>query len=106
MPTYEYECKSCKHNFDVFQSMKDEPIKVCPECGKAVRRLINGGNGVIFKGNGFYVTDKGSGSTGAGSSGTSGSQKAEKNPSPCQTCPMSSSAKPGGADACPRAAGS
>ncbi|GHV92742.1 hypothetical protein AGMMS50268_32450 [Spirochaetia bacterium] len=61
MPTYEYECKSCGHTFDAFQSMSDEPIKVCPECGKEVRRLINGGTGIIFKGSGFYVTDKGKG---------------------------------------------
>jgi putative FmdB family regulatory protein len=59
MPTYGYECKSCGHNFDVFQSMSDEPVKVCPKCGREVRRLINGGTGVIFKGSGFYVTDKG-----------------------------------------------
>ena len=59
MPTYEYECKSCGHNFDVFQNILDEPLKTCPECGKEVRRLINGGTGVIFKGGGFYVTDKG-----------------------------------------------
>ena len=58
MPTYGYECKSCKHTFDVFQSIKDDPLKVCPECGKELRRLINGGTGVIFKGGGFYVTDK------------------------------------------------
>ncbi|GHV10549.1 hypothetical protein FACS189491_00220 [Spirochaetia bacterium] len=63
MPTYEYECKSCGHTFDAFQGMSDEPIKVCPECGKAVRRLINGGTGIIFKGSGFYVTDKGKGSS-------------------------------------------
>jgi putative FmdB family regulatory protein len=61
MPTYEYECKDCGHTFEAFQSMKDEPIKVCPECGREVRRLINGGSGVIFKGSGFYVTDKGKG---------------------------------------------
>jgi putative FmdB family regulatory protein len=61
MPTYEYECKSCGHSFEAFQSMKDEPIKVCPECGREVRRLINGGGGIIFKGSGFYVTDKGKG---------------------------------------------
>jgi putative FmdB family regulatory protein len=61
MPTYGYECKSCGHTFDVFQSMSEEPLKVCPECGKEVRRLINGGTGVIFKGSGFYVTDKGKG---------------------------------------------
>jgi len=61
MPTYEYECKSCSHSFEVFQSMNDPPLKDCPECGKEVRRLIFGGAGVIFKGSGFYVTDKGKG---------------------------------------------
>jgi putative FmdB family regulatory protein len=59
MPTYEYECKSCGHSFEVFQSMSDEPLKTCVKCGKEVRRLIFGGAGVIFKGSGFYVTDKG-----------------------------------------------
>ncbi|MDR2135413.1 MAG: zinc ribbon domain-containing protein [Treponema sp.] len=58
MPTYEYECKTCGHTFDVFQNMSDEPVKICPLCGKEVRRLIHGGTGVIFKGSGFYVTDK------------------------------------------------
>jgi putative FmdB family regulatory protein len=71
MPTYGYECKSCGHTFDVFQSMSDEPVKVCPECGKEVRRLINGGTGIIFKGSGFYVTDKGKGK------GTANSAKAD-----------------------------
>jgi putative FmdB family regulatory protein len=58
MPTYEYECKSCSHTFEVFQSMNDQPLKDCPKCGEEVRRLIFGGAGVIFKGSGFYVTDK------------------------------------------------
>jgi len=61
MPTYEYECKECSHHFEVFQSMSDEPIKICPKCGKEVRRLIFGGVGVIFKGPGFYVTDRAAG---------------------------------------------
>ncbi len=38
--------------------MKDAPLSVCPECGKTVKRRINGGTGIIFKGSGFYVTDK------------------------------------------------
>jgi len=38
--------------------MSDEPVKKCPECGKEVRRLVSGGLGVIFKGSGFYVTDR------------------------------------------------
>jgi putative FmdB family regulatory protein len=61
MPTYEYQCKTCSHTFEVFQSMSDPPLKNCPECGSEVRRLIFGGSGVIFKGSGFYVTDKSKG---------------------------------------------
>jgi putative FmdB family regulatory protein len=57
MPTYDYECTSCGYTFEVFQSMSDDPLKKCPECGKKVQRLIGGGVGVIFKGSGFYVTD-------------------------------------------------
>jgi len=63
MPTYEYECKSCGHNFETFQAITDEPVKTCPKCGGDVRRLIFGGTGVIFKGSGFYVTDKNKGSS-------------------------------------------
>jgi putative FmdB family regulatory protein len=62
MPTYEYECKTCGYCFDVFQSMSDSPLSTCPQCGKEVRRIINGGSGIIFKGSGFYVTDKKGGS--------------------------------------------
>jgi putative FmdB family regulatory protein len=94
MPTYEYECKSCGHAFEIFQSMSDDPLKDCPECGKEVRRLINGGSGVIFKGSGFYVTDKKNSATKTGSS-----KKDEKKPaegtksesagSGCASCPAS-----------------
>ena len=65
MPTYEYKCNSCSHVFEAFQSIKDDPLDTCPLCGKKVRRLINGGTGIIFKGSGFYVTDKGRGSSSA-----------------------------------------
>jgi putative FmdB family regulatory protein len=57
MPTYDYECRSCHHKFEVFHSIKDDPIKKCPRCGKSVRRLFGGGMGIIFKGSGFYTTD-------------------------------------------------
>ncbi|MFH1594061.1 MAG: FmdB family zinc ribbon protein [Candidatus Omnitrophota bacterium] len=57
MPTYEYECQSCKEHFDVFQSMTDEPLSACPKCGGSVSRLIGSGSGIIFKGSGFYATD-------------------------------------------------
>lgn len=62
MPTYDYECKHCNHTFEYFQSMSDEPLAICPECGGALRRLIGGGTGIIFKGSGFYVTDSRTGS--------------------------------------------
>ena len=57
MPTYGYECRECGFSFDRVQNMSDEPVRDCPECGKAVRRIIFGGSGVIFKGSGFYVND-------------------------------------------------
>lgn len=58
MPTYDYECKSCRHTWEAFQSIKADPIKKCPECGKnQARRVIGPGAGIIFKGSGFYITD-------------------------------------------------
>jgi len=58
MPTYDYECRTCGHSFETFQSMSDDSLTICPECGKPqLRRLISGGTGVIFKGSGFYVND-------------------------------------------------
>jgi putative FmdB family regulatory protein len=57
MPTYEYECRSCGHRFEAFQSIKDRPLRRCPACGKGVKRLIGAGAGIIFRGSGFYETD-------------------------------------------------
>ena len=65
MPTYEYHCLKCDKNFEVFQSMKDEAFKTCPEaqCQMSpwghgeVKRLLGTGAGLIFKGSGFYITD-------------------------------------------------
>jgi len=58
MPTYEYICNKCQHEFEQFQSMKARPVRKCPKCGKlSVQRLIGAGAGIIFKGSGFYQTD-------------------------------------------------
>ena len=58
MPTYEYVCDACEHEFEEFQSMSAKHLKKCPECGKSkLRRLIGTGAGIIFKGSGFYETD-------------------------------------------------
>ena len=91
MPTYDYFCEKCAQNFEAFQSMRDEPFRVCPKelCRKSkwgrgkVKRLFGTGAGLIFKGSGFYTTDyrspsykeaakkeSGSGSGGGEKSGT------------------------------------
>lgn len=57
MPTYEYVCKDCGYEFEEFQSISAEPIKVCPKCGGRVERKISAGAGLVFKGSGFYITD-------------------------------------------------
>ena len=58
MPTYSYVCESCEHKFDHLQTMLDDVLKTCPDCGEdALKRLIGSGAGLIFKGSGFYVTD-------------------------------------------------
>ncbi len=95
MPTYEYICKECGHGFDVWQSMSDDPLTICPECGGELRKVF-AAPAISFKGSGFYATDHGKqakpgdsgspkkdapskasgasdGSTGSSSSGGSGS---------------------------------
>jgi putative FmdB family regulatory protein len=57
MPTYDYVCTACDHTFEAFQSIRAEPLRVCPECGGEVKRVIGPGAGFIFKGSGFYITD-------------------------------------------------
>ncbi|MHB1305530.1 MAG: FmdB family zinc ribbon protein [Limisphaerales bacterium] len=65
MPTYQYVCEKCGHDFEFTQSMKDDALKTCPKekCGQKrwgrgrVARQLSGGAGLIFKGSGFYITD-------------------------------------------------
>ncbi len=58
MPTYAYHCSSCKNVLDVMQKITEEPLKICPECGKdTLMRGPGGGIGLQFQGSGFYITD-------------------------------------------------
>ncbi len=58
MPTYEYKCDKCGHQFEQMQGITAKSLRKCPKCGKsALRRLIGTGAGLIFKGSGFYATD-------------------------------------------------
>ncbi len=106
MPTYDYECEACGHKFELFQSMKDDAIKKCPECKKLkLRRLFGTGAALMFKGSGFYTTDYRSDSykkaakadSANGSSSSSGSSESSTksssdgascsgNPSSCKKC--------------------
>lgn len=103
MPTYDYVCTACGHEYELFQKMTDEPKKRCPKCRSRVERKIGSGAGLLFKGSGFYITDyrsddykkkvksEGSssssasgdsnGSGGSGSSGSSSSKASSDTPS-------------------------
>lgn len=56
MPTYEYRCLACEHQFERFQRMSDDAVKECEVCGEPVKRLLFP-VAVHFKGSGFYSTD-------------------------------------------------
>ena len=58
MPTYDYVCDACGHEFELFQSITSNPKRKCPECSRLkLRRLIGPGAAIVFKGSGFYSTD-------------------------------------------------
>ena len=78
MPTYVYACDSCGNQFEQFQSFKDEPLRTCPACAGAVRRVFQP-VGIVFKGSGWYVTDSRK-SNSATVSGDDSAGKAEKAP--------------------------
>lgn len=95
MPTYDYQCEACNHEWELFQSMNDSPVKRCPKCKKQkAKRLLGLGAGLIFKGTGFYETDykkksggepkdnssSSSGSTDNGTSSTKTEKKQESKP--------------------------
>ena len=85
MPTYDYKCTGCGHGFEVFQSIKDDPVKICPICNSDVQRIIHGGTGVIFKGSGFYINDY------KNKSGNNGKKESFKPESPSKSDKLDSS---------------
>ena len=58
MPTYDYVCDACGHEFEAYESIKADPRRTCPKCqADSLRRKIGAGAAILFKGSGFYQTD-------------------------------------------------
>jgi putative FmdB family regulatory protein len=74
MPTYEYTCRDCGHTFDIVQSMWDESLTMCPECGGILRKVF-APPAISFKGSGFYATDHGKKSKASAESRSDGERK-------------------------------
>ena len=103
MPTYEYACSKCGHKFEKFQSMRDAPLKKCPKCSKpALKRLVGGGAGLIFRGSGFYINDYKK----KGQAGPAGAEsKAAPEAKPAGESKPAGSPSPGGPKEAPASAG-
>lgn len=98
MPTYEYRCKECGHEFEAVQSFSDDALTECPQCKGALRKVF-GSIGVTFKGSGFYKNDHGSRAKSGSSSSTdssststsSGESSSSSTPAPSAPAAASSS---------------
>jgi len=93
MPTYEYKCKDCGHQFDIVQSFSDDALTKCPDCKKKALRKVFSPPGVSFKGSGFYKTDSRSGNGKSSSSSSSTSEKADSSSSSSDSSSSSSDSK-------------
>lgn len=80
MPTYQYRCKDCGHDFEVVQAFTDDALTECPECDGALKKVY-GNVGISFKGSGFYKNDARSGSKSTSSSSSSSSSSSESSSS-------------------------
>ncbi len=74
MPTYQYACTACGHEFELFQAFSEDAISICPLCQGEVRKVYSN-VGVVFKGSGFYKND----------SRTSTTSTEKKSPTPAPT---------------------
>ena len=88
MPTYEYRCKDCDHQFDIQQSFADDALTTCPVCAGTLKKVF-GNVGITFKGSGFYKTDSrsGSGTSSSSDKGSSSGSAPEKASSSSSTAP-------------------
>lgn len=93
MPTYQYACTQCVHEFDQVQSFSDDTLTVCPACEGKLRKVYNA-VGVVFKGSGFYRNDSRSPANGdAAASASNGSADSAKESSSKESPATATSAK-------------
>lgn len=90
MPTYDYLCLECGHQFEARQSMKDPHLTECPNCKGKVKRKVGLGSGLIFKGSGFYITDYRSDSYKAAAKADSSASSSSSTPAPAPAAPAPS----------------
>ncbi|MCK6444984.1 MAG: zinc ribbon domain-containing protein [Planctomycetes bacterium] len=99
MPTYDYVCKACGHELEIFQSITEAPKKKCPKCKKSkLERRIGSGAAILFKGSGFYQTDYRSESYKAAEKADKSESKSSEtkaSPEPKAAEPKSGDSKPG-----------
>lgn len=101
MPTYEYICEKCGHEFETVQSISAKPLRMCPResCARKkwgrgrVKRKISAGGGLLFKGSGFYITDYRSKSYTEAAKKDSAPAKSESKPAESKTTPAKSAPK-------------
>lgn len=96
MPTYEYRCDDCEHQFEVFQKMSDDAVEECESCGSPVRRLLFP-VAIHFKGSGFYTTDYARKKTLPAPNGNGGSSESSATESTSSSETTSSKSSDGGA---------
>ena len=95
MPTYEYTCRDCGHTFEIVQSMWDDALTMCPECGGSLRKVF-APPAISFKGSGFYATDHGKKSKVSSSSETG--EKTDKGEKGTSEKPEPEKRKDGGSE--------
>jgi putative FmdB family regulatory protein len=101
MPTYDYICDDCGHEFEAFEPITSKPQTECPACKESkLRRKIGPGAAILFKGSGFYQTDyrsdsyKKAAKAEKSSSDTSGGAKSDSAGSTSAPTPTPSTSSP------------
>jgi putative FmdB family regulatory protein len=92
MPTYEYLCSSCGHNYEIVQKISEDSLKTCPSCGKDELKRIIGASNFHLKGSGWYKTDYASSGSANSASSSNSTSSTESKPAstPAPSTPAAS----------------